>query len=145
VVPDDVVSEKNDQMKTISEIKKEQEDKMSVLFKECGVFFAFSNSQFQENKTPLAEGDKYVSIGGGGYCPKSKAKTLLDGFDINEAWYKAEIKANKARKSHILYELDNHEAYYTHDIQSTLDALGEDYTREEVLKVFRNRKAEIVE
>lgn len=136
---------KNDQMKTIPQIKKEQEDKMSELFKQCGVFFAFSNSQFTENKTPLTEGDKYVSIGGGGYCPKSKAESLYEGFDVNDKWYKAEIKANKARKAHILYELDNHEAYYTGDIQSTIDCLGEDYSREEVLSVFRNRKAEILE
>lgn len=132
-------------MKTIPEIKHEQETKLSELFKLCGVFFAFSNNQFDENKTHLQEGEKYVSIGAGGYLPKGKAKLFADGIDDLDKWYKAEIKANKARKAHILYELNNHEAYYTHDIESTLECLGEDYTREEVLKVFRNRKAEISE
>jgi len=132
-------------MKTIPEIKKEQDDKMSELFKACGVFFAFSNKQFEENKTPLADGDKYMSIGGGGYCPKSQRFSLTDGFDEVDKWYKAEIKSNKARKAHILYELANHEAWYTGDIGATLECLGEDYTEAEVYAVFRNRKAIIQE
>jgi len=130
-------------MKTIPQIKKEQEDKVSQLIKECRVFFAFSNDQFNANKTELAEGDKYISMGAGGYLPKSYAQAWLDGMENLDKWYKAEIKANKARKAHILYELDNHEAYYTGDIQSTLDCLGEDYSEAEVLAVFRNRKHQI--
>lgn len=123
-------------MKPIQQIKKEQEDKMSELFKQCGVFFAFSNSQFTENKTALEDGDKYVSIGGGGYCPKSKIQAVSGGFEAIEKWYKAEIKANIARKSHIEYELANHEAYYTGCIDSTCEALGDYYTREEVSAVY---------
>lgn len=132
-------------MKTIPEIKKEQEDKMSELFKLTGVFFAFSSKQYEENKTPLEDGEYYVSMGGGGYLPKSKQKTFFDGLYDLDKWYKAEIKVNKARKEHILYELNNHEAYYTGCIQSTLECLGEDYTEAEVLAVFRNKKALINE
>jgi hypothetical protein len=124
----------------LQEIKKHKQDSMDVLFKTCGVFFAFSNQQFQENKTPLQEGEKYVSIGAGGYCPKSKAKTLLDGFEAINETYKAAIKANKQRNAEILYELQNHEAFYTGSIEETMDALGEDYTREEVQAVYRKHR-----
>ena len=110
---------------------------MDVLFKTCSVFFAFSNQQFQENKTPLEEGEKYVSIGGGGYCPKSKAKQLADGFEAIDQAYKAAIKGNKQREANILYELQNHEAFYTNSIEDTLEALGEEYTKEEVQNVYR--------
>lgn len=123
-------------MKTIPEIKKEQATKLSELFKECGVFFAFSNEQFAENKTPLQEGEKYASIGAGGYLPKSKSPTFINGMAQLNKWYKAEIKANKGREAHILYELNNHEAFYTHDIEDTLECLGTGYSREEVMKVF---------
>lgn len=116
-------------MKTIPEIKKEQEAKLSELFKTCGVFFAFSNEQFESNKTPLEEGEKYVTIGGGGYLPKGKVTEFKDGMSALDKWYKAEIKSNKARKAHILYELNNHEAFYTHDIEDTLECLGEGYSR----------------
>ena len=110
---------------------------MAVLFKTCSVFFAFSNQQFQENKTPLQEGEKYVSIGAGGYCPKSKAKQLADGFEAIDKAYKDAIKGNKQREANILYELQNHEAFYTNSIEDTLEALGEDYTKEEVQNVYR--------
>lgn len=123
--------------KNISEIKSENQKRSDQLFKDCDVFFAFSNSQFNESKTPLQEGEKYVSIGGGGYLPKSKYAALDAGIDDIEKWYKNELKKNKARKANIAYELANHEAYYTGCINSTLDALGNDYTIEEVREVYR--------
>lgn len=132
-------------MKTIPEIKKEQENKMTGIIKDCGVFFAFSNQQFDENKTPLIEGDKYVSMGAGGYLPKSQVENYLSSMKGLDKWYKAEIKANKARKAHILYELNNHEAYYTGSIETTLECLGTDYTEAEVLAVYREAKKTIVQ
>lgn len=128
-------------IKTITDIKKEQEDKISQLFKDCSVFFAFSNEQFEQNKTPLQEGEKYVSAGAGGYMPKGQVDNYLNGMDAINKWYKAEIKATKgARRANIAYELGNHEAYYTGDVSSTLDALGSDYTRAEVAKVYNEER-----
>lgn len=123
-------------MKSLGEIKQEREDKQSQLFKDFGVFFAFSNQQFHEGKTPLDEGDKYVSMGMGGYLPKSKLDGFLDGMARLNQWYKDEIKNNDLRRQEITYELGNHEAWYTGEIEDTLDALGPDYTREEVQAVF---------
>jgi len=44
--------------KTLHEIKAEKETKVSELIKKCLMFFAFSNEQFAENKTPLQEGEE---------------------------------------------------------------------------------------
>jgi hypothetical protein len=107
------------------------------------MFFAFSNEQLNEGmaKHPLTEGDKYVSIGAGGFMAKSKVDTFLNGSEQINKWYKAAIKSNKARKANILYELCNHEAFYTNSLNDTLAALGVNYTRSEVLEVFNaNRK-----
>jgi hypothetical protein len=124
-------------MKNLQEIKKEKENRYNQISDACGLFWAFSDSQFLENKTPLEEGDKYVSIGAGGYMPKSKVKIWLDGTDEIEKWFKAEIKASKgARRALIAYELANHEAYYTCSISDTLAALPEGYTKKEVWKVY---------
>ena len=132
--------------RSIHDIKDEREAKQTQLFNECGLFWAFSNQQFTENKTPLKEGEKYVSIGGGGYLPKGNLDKFLDGMKEQDKWYKAEVKANKgARRASIVYELANHEAYYTGTIDDTMDALGKEYTRKEVLKVYLEERAAVLE
>jgi hypothetical protein len=124
----------------IASLKKQMDDKYSELFKECGVFFAFSNKQFAENKTPLREGEKYVSIGAGGYMPKGNTEKYIEGNKAITKWYKEATKDEKLRKANIIYELNNHEAFDTYDLDSTMDALGSDYTREEVSKVFNDNR-----
>lgn len=124
-------------MQNIHEIKQAKENKVSELINKCSMFFAFSDEQFHKNKTPLQEGEKYVSIGAGAYMPKGQVDNYLNGIKEIEKWYKATVKNNKARRENIVYELNNHEAFYTHEIEDTLDALGSDYTAEEVMQVFR--------
>ncbi len=105
------------------------------------MFFAFSDKQFTESKTPLKEGEKYVHIGAGGYMPKGQVDNYISGIEKIGKWYKEEVKANKARRENIAYELHNHEAFYTCSIEDTLRALGEDYTAEEVKKVYNEEQA----
>jgi len=124
-------------MKSIAEIKIEKEVKVSQLITSCLMFFAFNDKQWEENKTPLQEGEKYVSIGAGAYLPKGKVQSYSDGIDELNKWYKSEVKANKQRKANIAYELANHEAYYTGSIEDTVDALGSDYTEAEVREVYK--------
>lgn len=124
-------------MNTIQEIKKEQQNKYTALFNSCGVFWAFSNEQFHANKTPLSEGDKYVSIGAGGYMPKSNVDAYISGSKEIKKWFTKAVKESKgARRQHIAYELANHECYYTGDWQDAIDALGSEYTAKEVYKVY---------
>lgn len=120
----------------ITDLKVEKQNKVDALITSCKVFFAFSNEQFTSNMPTLEEGDKIVSMGAGGYLPKSQVQNWIDGMDAISKWYKSATKSIKLRKQNIAYELSNHEAYYTGDISDTLDALGEDYTRAEVLEVF---------
>ena len=85
-----------------------------------------------------------MSIGAGGYMPKSKAEQLKQGFKDIEKQYREAIKQNKQlRKDNILYELNNHEAFYTGEIEDTLNALGAGYTRKEVLAVFWEKQNEV--
>ena len=68
-------------MKEIHEIRAEREDRMTALFNKVGLFFAFSNEQFEKNKTPLREGEEYVTVQGGGYMPKGNVDELKRGWD----------------------------------------------------------------
>lgn len=113
---------------------------MNDLFTSLGVFWAFSKEQFDENKTKLSEGDKYVDIGSGGFVPKSNVDKLIEGMKKIHDEFSKKMRDEKVRIEHIAYELNNHEAYYTGDITSTLDALGEEFTRDEVEAVYKSRK-----
>lgn len=121
----------------LQEIKKLKEEKVSAAIADCGMFFAFSNEQFDKNKTPLNEGEKYTSIGGGAYMPSKNVSKWNDEMEDLEKWFQNEIKENKLQDEIILYELYNHEAFYTGDISDTVDALGGVYTEEEVMAVYR--------
>jgi hypothetical protein len=120
-------------MKKYTALKKEKQTKFDTLLKDCKVFFAFSNEQFETNKTELKEGEKYISIGAGGYMPKSYIQTYLDGSKDIEKWYKKSIKEGKQQDAEILYELNNHECFYTGSID---DILYLPYTREQIMKVY---------
>lgn len=124
-------------MNSIGELKQIEQTKLSEIFKECGVFWAFSNEQFEENKTTLEEGDTYVSIGAGGYIPKSK-KDLYKNKSIElNAWYRLEVSnMENGIEKEIEYELCNHECYYTGDIDVVVDIFSGIYTVKQILEVY---------
>jgi len=125
-------------MTTIHDLKKQRDQKYNDLLTACRVFFAFSDEQFHKNKTPLKEGEKYVSMGAGGYFPKSEFDNYINGSKAIKKWFSKAVKECKgARRANIVYELGNYECFYTGDIDEAVDALGKEYTREEVLKVYR--------
>lgn len=124
-------------MKNGVQLREEKEKAIHELMDSCLVFFAFSDKQFLENKTSLIEGDKYVSIGAGGYMPKSKTKLFIDGMDEIKRNFKKQIAENKeARKELIIFELHNHECFYTYELEDAIKALGTGFTYKEVKKVF---------
>ena len=114
-----------------------REKQVNDLITDCKVFSAFSNAQFEEAIAKLNE--KVVSIGAGGFVPKSKVEDYINGMKkIGEEFDEA-MKNKEDREAYIAYELNNHEAYYTRNIDSTLEALGDGLTREEVFAVFDGR------
>lgn len=119
------------------EILQTKQKMVDDLLTDSAVFFAFSNEQFTTNKTPLKEGEKYVAIGHGGYIPKNNLDTFLDGMENINKWYKNQVKKNKEeRRNLIIYQLGNYECFYTGDISDALEALGDTFTRKEVIKVY---------
>lgn len=131
---------------TYQELKAERQAKYEKAVKNNGVFFAFSTAQLEEGKKeyPLLEGDKYVSIGAGGFMRKSQLDTYLKDCEIIDQWFKlenAKLKKDKAeREKAILYELCNYECFYSGDIfggdaWSILKEQG--YTKQEVFSVYK--------
>lgn len=124
-------------MKTISEIKKIQELKHTELFNKVGLFWAFSNQQFEENKTPLKEGEKYVSIGAGGYIPKSNIDLFTQGMKDIKNWHREEVNKNKAEEKEIIYELYNHECFYINDCTEVIEIFTGIYTKDQILNTYK--------
>lgn len=123
-------------------IKNEAQEKYSALNDECGLFWAFSNEQFAEGKkkNPVKEGERYTSIGSGGYLPSKNVDKWLKGMKAIEAWQKAEIKKAKTEEV-ILYELNNHEAFYTGTIEDAMPVLADlGYTEEQVKAVYHKNR-----
>jgi hypothetical protein len=102
-------------------------------------FFAFSNEQFNENKSKLEKWDKYVSLFGGLLWKKSNYKEMLKAFDLhNEEDKKRRIKEEWLNKI-ILYELNNHECFYINDIDDNVFDLLKEYgaTEEQIIKIYK--------
>lgn len=132
---------------TYAQLKQERQAKYDELFRKVGLFWAFSNEQFDEGKKkhPVAEGCKYMSIGSGGYFPGQNRQIWIDGMDALNAWEKQankEIKESRAEtEKAILYELNNHECFYTGDIDDVVDLFKGVYTIQQIRKVYRKHLA----
>jgi len=119
-------------MKYLSDYTKEAQ---TELFTNLGAFFAFSNEQLNAKRVKCI---KYVSLGSGLICPKVNAATLHLGLrEVQAAGIKADIAENGINAI-IKRELYNHEAFYTGEIEDTIDALEDyDVTREQVMAIYR--------
>lgn len=128
---------------TYAELKATRQKKYDELFEAVHLFWAFSNEQFAEGKKkhPVDEGFKYVSIGMGGYFPGQYKQQYIDGMDAIHAWEKQARKemreTEKQTEDAILYELNNHECFYTGEIDEVVELFEGIYTREQIRKVYR--------
>lgn len=117
------------------------EKEQTRLFDKYNVFFAFSSKQFNEQTKDKDEGLKYVSRGAGMYQGYKDAKELKE-FDkewnkMLENAIKQDLKENGKEKI-IERELNNHECYYTGEIdQNVIDSLS-DYSisKKEIIDQF---------
>ncbi|MFZ4545889.1 MAG: DUF7659 family protein [Bacteroidales bacterium] len=122
------------------EIAEQQKESISEMFKDLGVFFAFSKKQFEENKTPLADDEKYSSIVGGGFLPSSNAEKFLESFDLINQTFLAQIKEHKQEEAHILYELYNHECFYLGNPSNAYAALLDYYPTKKIIEVYNKHR-----
>lgn len=113
----------------------------SKVGKKVGLFWAFSKDQFLENKSFLENGDVYITIGGGGYLPKSKYQELQNEWEKIDLWYKNQLKVLNFKKDEsILYELKNYECFYTGDVSEVVASFKGVYTKQEIMAVFNANK-----
>lgn len=120
--------------------KEEYENKYNEELHKTGVFWAFGNQQFDENKTHKeASNNEYRSIGFGGYIHESNLEKYRNFHNKIVPKLKKEFTDKINIDDLIEYELENHECYYTGDWQEIIDIIENYYTkkrysRNEVIK-----------
>ena len=118
-------------MKTFTEFT---EKETSRLFKKYGVFFAFSNKQFEEGREKDV---KYVRMDGGMLVPSDRVEAFIKEFDEQSEDQIKNYLQKYPMKKIIKYELANHEAGYTMDWTNTYYAVkGLGFTKKDVETVF---------
>ena len=118
------------------------EEKQTKLFEETGTFFAFGNKQYKER---AKKGIKYINMGNGMITEKPNVEKLINGLhEIYQDAIKEDIKEN-GKEAIILRELENHECFYTGNIDDALHKL-EDYpfSPYEIRKIYeKNYQSQI--
>ena len=111
------------------------QEAQTALFKELGVFFAFSDKHFEEKKKPLT---LYMNMGQGMVAPIVNADEVRRRLsEIYQAGIAADLAEN-GKEAIIRRELNNYECGYSQDITPCVDALVDyDITEEEIMTQFR--------
>lgn len=102
-----------------------------------GIIFAFSNEQFEQQKSP---GVDYVRAGSGMLVPRQNVKVFIGLHDKIIGQTKADFKENVPMDDYISYELSNHEAYYTWDVSDAFEVVKRYYpdcSEEDMWRVFK--------
>ena len=96
------------------------QNEQTKVFDKYGVFFAFSNKQYEEK---AVKGVKYCDAGAGMITPVDNVKALYKELDaIHKAGRAADIEENGIKKI-IHRELANYECQITMDYSDAVDAL----------------------
>lgn len=132
-------------MTTINNYLQEATNK---LITDCDVFFAFSQSQLKEGIDKLKATGKYnitaenklklTDIGSGGFMPSVNVDKYIQGNKDIQKEYKRMKKDEKAIKDYILYELHNHEVFYTGDLNTFCSTYMDDVPKEKIISVYKS-------
>ena len=123
--------------------KEEYNRKYNKELNKTGIFWAFSNEQFAQNKTHKnAPTNEYMSISAGGYFHKSNLNKVDKFFKVIAPELKKEFTSKIKIEDLIEYELINHECYYTGDYHEIVPII-QDYYSELSLEEITNKVTEV--
>jgi hypothetical protein len=127
-------------MQNYQKIKEIYQKNYNDIMDKNKVFFAFSNEQLEEGKKLIGITDNKLltSIGMGGYLPKANATKMFEQLGAEEKRFKKELKKVKeVTEQASLYELNNHECFYTGDCSEVIKIFKGIYTDKQIIKVYK--------
>jgi hypothetical protein len=105
-------------------LETQKQNEITAAVKAAGVFWAFSDKQFSENKTH-SDGEFY-SIGAGGYIHETNIEKYKKLNDEIKA-IKAKYKALQDKEKYIIYVINNYESHYTGDYTNARATIKDEY------------------
>lgn len=121
---------------SIAQIKKEHQEQHAAMLKSLGIFFAFDEEQFQEQKQ---DGVEYCGTDYGMIIPKHKMEEYKTKSREISDKYNKEIVQLFGLDKFIADTLENQEAYYSGDLDEALEIVQATFpgcTYEDVEKVY---------
>lgn len=110
-------------------------DRLTAIMLKYGVFFAYNQKQFNENKK---DGVKYTRLDAGILCPSDNVDAFIKDTDDLDTVARQERVDEYGIDAIIYDELDNYECWYTDDPSDAIKELVqyEGITKEMVLSKF---------
>ena len=109
----------------------DSDNRLAEILKAQNAFFAFSKSQFEDNKQ---DGIEYVSLMHGMIAPKSNVDNLLSSLELMSQDRITWTLENNTKESIIWYELANHECQITGSYAEIIELLSDYSITEEEIK-----------
>lgn len=121
----------------MSNLSKYTTQPMSDLYEKLGIFFAFSNEQYKQG---AVEGVKYATSSGM-FVPKSNVDQYIEESENIRKNGLEQLKRDHTDEQIIIYELRNHESFYTGELDDALDVLSEyGYSYDDVNAVYKQHR-----
>lgn len=131
--------EKTQIKKTITQIKTKWNTDMMELFESLGIFFAFSNEQYDKNKK---KGIDYVTDGQGLVIPKQNVRIYYDRLHAIIEEMKIELHKNVSMDEYIYYELESYRCFDSGNFREIFQLIETFYpqcTLKDIKRVFYSR------
>lgn len=126
-------------MATYQNIKAGYQKNIDNLINQHKGFFAFNEKQVIEGmeKIGVANRNELTSLPMGMIMPKSEVESFLKNMETAELDYKKAIKQAKEEKEKaILYELHNHECFYTGSFEEVINIFKGIYSASDIKKIY---------
>lgn len=126
-------------MKTYNELKDDYKNKVDALINNHKGFFAFNNEQLNEGmkKHGINSRDELTSLSMGMLIPKTEAVAFMKNMEKATKDFNKSVKeADSEKENAILYELKNHECFYTGEIEEVVSLFDGTFSHEDIRKVY---------
>lgn len=127
-------------MKNYATIRDDHQKTIDSLLEKHKIFFAFNTSQLEEGmkKVGAKEKSELTSLGMGMIALKTEADQFMEAMGLASDQYKKDLKEVKeAKESAIYYELNNHECFYSGNIDPVVEMFEDIYTVAEIKAVYK--------